>query len=266
VPKFIDIFRIAALQAGSAARRLQGEVSLQTKRGQTSPEGSALTAVDLVAQDIVLHLLHAALPEVAIDAEEETETVQLFPPVEDGRPLVVLDPIDGTLNYARGSQNYAVMAGLINEGAYEAAVVHFPAWRQLFWARRHHGCWQQLDVDDSRQIRVKGTRPLLLVAPMVPKSRRSKLKDLGFEVRVSHCSAVDSSAPAIDQAAGALSVTGLGRRRAIGLLLTLEAGGVVKIGGRDWQGEDPLSVSVARGPTVVADSEDTARRILSVLS
>jgi len=222
--------------------------------------------VDLVAQDVILHLLHAALPEVAIDAEEETETVQLFPSLEDDGPLVVVDPIDGTLNYARGSQDYAVMAGLINGGTYQAAVVHFPAWRQLFWARRHHGCWQQLDADNPQQIRVKGTRPLILVAPMVPKSRRSKLENLGFDVRVSHCSAVDSSAPAIDRAAGSLSVTGLGRRRAIGLLLTLEAGGVVKIGGQDWQGEDPLSVSFPRGPTVVADSENTARRIISVLS
>jgi len=84
-------------------------------------------------------------------------------------------------------------------------------------------------------------------------------------VQVSRCSAVDASAPVNGRAAAAISLGKLGRRRAIGMLLTLEAGGVVKINGRDWQAEDPLHLSDRRGPIVVADSEQTAARILSAL-
>jgi fructose-1,6-bisphosphatase/inositol monophosphatase family enzyme len=262
---FIEVFRIAALQVESIARRLQSEVSLQTKPGQASAEGAALTSVDLAAQDVILQLLHAALPEVAVDAEEDTDTLQLFPPAEQDRPLVVVDPIDGTLNYARGSKDYAVMGALIHDGIYRAAVVHFPAWQQLYWARRRRGCWQQIKDDHARQIHLEGSPPKILVASSVPKSRYSNLKKIGFEVQVSHCSAVDSSAPVMGRAAAAISMGKLGRRRAIGLLLTLEAGGVVKINGRDWQAQDPLSLSERRGPIVAADSEQTATRILSVL-
>ena len=84
---FIEVFRLAALQAGSLARRLQGEIQPQTKKNFTTPESAALTAVDLAAQDVILHLLHQAFPEVAIDAEEETDTVHLFPPFREDRPL-----------------------------------------------------------------------------------------------------------------------------------------------------------------------------------
>ena len=263
--RFIDIFRLAALQAGCAADRLQGEVPLKQKPGHSSPEGSALTAVDLAAQDVILHLLHAALPEVAVDAEEDTETLRLFPKVDKHRPLVVVDPIDGTLNYAAGSTDYAVMGAFVQEGIYTAAVINFPARQQLFWAQRGGGCWQQTANNHARQVYLKGAPSKVNVTSHFPESWKSNLTEIGYQVQVSRCSAVDASAPASGRAAAAISLGKLGRRRAIGMLLTLEAGGVVKINGRDWQAKDPMSLSDRRGPVVVADSEKTADRILSVL-
>jgi fructose-1,6-bisphosphatase/inositol monophosphatase family enzyme len=262
---FIDVFRLAARQVGCAATRLQGEVSLKQKPGQSSPEGSALTAVDLAAQDVILHLMHAALPEIAVDAEEDTDTLRLFPEADKKLPLVVVDPIDGTLNYARGSQDYAVMGAFVNDGVYTAVVVNFPAWQQLFWARRGRGCWLQTAENHTRQVHLDGAPPSVLVTSHFPAYWKSKLEGIGFQVQISRCSAIDASAPVNGRAAASISLGKLGRRRAIGMLLTLEAGGVVKINGRDWQAKDPMSLSDRRGPVVVADSEKTADRILSVL-
>lgn len=264
LPRFIEVFRLAALQVGCAAERLQDEVTLRQKPGHASPEGSALTAVDLAAQDVILHLLHAALPGIAVDAEEDTETLQLFPKVDKDLPLVVIDPIDGTLNYANGSKDYAVMGAYVQDGIYTAAVVYFPASRQLFWAQRGRGCWQQTADHDTRQVRLDGAPSKVNVTSHFPESWISNLREIGYEVEISRCSAVDSSAPVNGRAAAAVSLGKLGRRRAIGMLLTLEAGGVVKINGRDWQAEDPLGLG-DRGPIVVADSEQTASRILHAL-
>ena len=86
-----------------------------------------------------------------------------------------------------------------------------------------------------------------------------------YEVALSRCSAVDSSAPATKRAAAAVSPGRPCRRRAIGFLLTREAGGVVKIGGREWQGEDPLTFPSGQGPSVVANSSELAEKILSVI-
>ncbi len=264
--RFIDIFRLAALQAGCAASRLQNDVSLGEKAGQSSPEGAALTAVDLAAQDIILHLLHAALPEVSVDAEEDTETLGLFPSKGEGRPIIVVDPIDGTLNYARGSRDYAVMGAFVQEQRYQAVVVYFPACRKLFWARGGHGCWVQTADTPPRRVRLDGRSPSsVLVTSSFPPAWKSKLEDSGFQVGISRCSAIDASAPVNGRAAAAISMGKLGRRRAIGMLLTREAGGVVKISNRDWQGEDPLSLSDRRGPVIVAESAQTAARITAAL-
>ncbi len=56
-----------------------------------------------------------------------------FPPEDGHRPLIIIDPIDGTLNYYRGSDDYAVMAALCREELYQAAVVYFPAPHTMYW-------------------------------------------------------------------------------------------------------------------------------------
>ena len=57
--RFVGCFRLAARQVGSVARHLQGRVKAQKKSGHGSPEGEALTVVDLTAQEIILHALLA---------------------------------------------------------------------------------------------------------------------------------------------------------------------------------------------------------------
>jgi 3'-phosphoadenosine 5'-phosphosulfate (PAPS) 3'-phosphatase len=105
---FIEIFYLAARQAGCLARHLQEDVRLRAKADETSAEGRALTSVDFAAQDVILLMLRHVFPESSVDAEEETSTAQLFHGA-DGRSTIVLDPIDGTLNYSEGSQDYAVL-------------------------------------------------------------------------------------------------------------------------------------------------------------
>jgi myo-inositol-1(or 4)-monophosphatase len=265
VERFLEIFGLAARQAGYAARHLQGEISLRTKKGEKSAEAEALTAVDLAAQDIILLLLHSAFPEVAVDAEEKTETVGLFLPSSPGKSVIVVDPIDGTLNYSRGSKEYAVMAAWLERDLYRAALVHFPALQETYWARRGAGCRKD-KAGAGGSIRIGPLPQRVLVTPGVSEHHRQALRGLGFEVVVSRCSAVDATAPAAGKAAAALSLGRPSRRRAIGYLVTMEAGGVVRIGERWWKGEDPLSLPDDRQPAVVAESRDTADRIINAVT
>jgi hypothetical protein len=73
-------------------------------------------------------------------------------------------------------------------------------------------------------------------------------------VEVSRCSAVDASAPALGRAKAGVAEGRADRRRTIGFLLTLEAGGHVVYGDRAWNGEDPDSVAAPCVLTIAAAS------------
>mgnify|MGYP005847569439 CR=1 FL=1 len=257
VSVFLENFRLGAFLAGCVARRLQAEVSLQHKNGD-SDESSALTAVDLAAQDVILSLLYAGLPEIAVDAEEDTPLVGLFA-AEDGRPLIIIDPIDGTLNYYRKSEDYAVMAALCIDGRYEAAAVYFPAVGALYWTdggqclyRRNGGSGQACKIEENDRT--------VLVSPFVPDRLCQQLEKGGFSTILSRCSAVDALAPVLGRATAAVSCR-IDRRSAVGWPITLAAGGGLVVDNGFWHGEDPADRYEKQALVVVAGSPQEAERI-----
>ncbi|MBI4776022.1 MAG: hypothetical protein HY788_17915 [Deltaproteobacteria bacterium] len=264
--RFIDVFRLAALQAGWVTRRLQGEVRFKAKKGEKSPERAALTSVDLAAQDIILLLLHEAFPDVNMDAEEETDTLGLFPGIDPQRPTIVVDPVDGTLNYSEGSQDYAVMGGWIEAGVFRSALVHFPHLGETCWAWQGHGRRLEKSGNTPEKASIGRLPARVLVTSGVSEKRCEALRSIGLEVIRTRCSAVDTTAPITGRAAAALSYGRPDRRRAIGCFLTLEAGGVLWTDDRWWSGEDPLTMPKYKGSTILADSKDTVERILRAVS
>jgi fructose-1,6-bisphosphatase/inositol monophosphatase family enzyme len=264
--RFIDSFRLAAVQAGAVARHLQGKIKPESKPGP-SAEAEALTAVDLATQDVILHLLHRDLPDVVMDAEEETETLALFPGVEDpasDRPLVVVDPVDGTLNYSRGSSDYAVMGGLLQGGRFRAALIHFPVADAVYWAIRGAGCFTDGPAG-PRRLRASGGERRIFVDPRTPGAWRVALAARFGAAELCRCSAVDASAPATGRARGAVSAGGTDRRRAIGLFLSLEAGAAVRLGGQRWDGEDPALLADSGGLGLVAEDDALADELIATI-
>jgi fructose-1,6-bisphosphatase/inositol monophosphatase family enzyme len=262
--RFLDRFRLAARQAGRLAVHLQREVSNIGKPGR-SREAEALTAADLAAQEVILLLMHDAFPGVAVDAEEETAMVSRFPAEQEALPVIALDPIDGTYNYARGSQEYAVMGGWLEAGRFLAAVVHFPAWERTCWASRQGGCWLEQGWSSPEPARPQGASDVVLVPPHVPDRWRRRLQEEGFHLQTSRCSAVDATAPVTGRGAASVSVGPTSRRRPTGLFVSLMAGCTVLGGDRAWQGEDPPAFFRPEEPVVLAADGDLAQRIRSAL-
>lgn len=261
VLRFVEVFGLAARQAGCLAKRLQGEIGLRDKAGHGTPESAALTSVDLAAQDVLLLALCDAFPRAAVDAEEKTELARNFRPEGAHTPVIVVDPIDGTLNYGEGLPDYAVMGAWIASGFYRAALVHFPHTGDLYWARAGSGCFVKKSGRETVLAAVETLPARVLATSGVPDDWCADLQEAGFEVRVSRCSAVDATAPVTGRAAAAITLGRPDRRRAVGFLPTLEAGGVVWTGDRWWAGEDPAGLTADRGVTVAADSRDTVARI-----
>jgi fructose-1,6-bisphosphatase/inositol monophosphatase family enzyme len=262
--RFVDVMCAAAWQAGAVALHLQGHVQNMGKQGSGTPEGDALSVADLATQDVLLLRLVESFAGIAVDAEEETRVVQRFAPAAPHRPLIVLDPIDGSLNYLSGSPDYAVMGALIEHDRYVASVVHFPVLDATYWAIRGGGCHRRrLGIGDTR-VKLDGLPSTVLVPPRLDSAARQRLEAQGLTVETSRCSAVDATAPVMERALGSVHPGRADRRRAIGFLLTTEAGGCVRFADGIWEGEDP-EASRPRGAHAVGRDENLARALLDVM-
>jgi fructose-1,6-bisphosphatase/inositol monophosphatase family enzyme len=144
--KFIDSMKESVMEAGKIAFECQGKVENKGKNIDqlanddmyVTQRRSAHTIVDEKVQEI---LLRAAIEiidpkTIHLDAEEETPLANYFSQKPEETTLVI-DPIDGTLEYIYGGDSYSICVGLIENGALLAALVYFPARQELFFAKEN---------------------------------------------------------------------------------------------------------------------------------
>jgi fructose-1,6-bisphosphatase/inositol monophosphatase family enzyme len=132
------------------------------------------------------------------------------------------------------------------------------------WAVRGGGCFVD-GPEGPRRVHTGGAEPTIFYDPRTPAAWRDALSRRFGHIELSRCSAVDAPAPATGRARGGISAGHADRRQAIGLFLTLEAGGAVRIGGQRWQGEDP-ELAVGDGPSIVAEDDALADAILAAVA
>ncbi len=132
------------LEVALEAARLAGEfLQEEYSRFQVIPNAPAniTTSADRQSQEIILKHLHAAFPEDALCAEEETQS--LVGIVATGRRLWIVDPIDGTRGFAQKNGEFSVMIAFVEDGVIAAGVVLQPAGGRLTYASRGAGCWRR---------------------------------------------------------------------------------------------------------------------------
>lgn len=137
-----DVLQLAeeiAREAGALARRRRDEgVRIAATK---SALADIVTEADREVEDLIRARLAAARPDDGFLGEESG--------AERGRSGVtwVVDPIDGTVNYAYGIPHYAVSIAVVSgeptpeEWTAEAGVVYTPVVDELFRAQRGGGAW-----------------------------------------------------------------------------------------------------------------------------
>lgn len=162
-----------AIQAGQLIRKRRESGALNTDfKGGIE----LVTDADLASEKLIKKALKASFPGDAILAEE---TVDI--PAEDRLlgPLWVIDPIDGTVNYAHEHSMVAVSIAWYQGGEAQVAVVYNPFLNECFTAIRHQGAWL-----NDKPIRVSGKTELsrALVATGFPyrqEGREQLIRMLG---------------------------------------------------------------------------------------
>lgn len=104
-------------------------------------DGSIVTEADIAMQQRLLVALHQRWPTIPLLGEEMTpeEQQQLLDHNDEG--LCLLDPLDGTSNFAAGIPYFCVSLALLRKGAVELALIYDPLRDECFSAEKGKGAW-----------------------------------------------------------------------------------------------------------------------------
>ena len=101
-----------------------------------------VTLADVECERVLGERLLAAYPGTAVLGEEAVAAdPALMRRLGEEKPLWVLDPIDGTINFAHGRAGFASIVALIVGGSTEAGWIHDPLADETVAAVRGHGAW-----------------------------------------------------------------------------------------------------------------------------
>ncbi len=146
MPDITEFAKAAAVHAGDliVSEREQNALQRDFKDGN-----QLVTQADLKADALITGLIRETYPGHLIVSEELAPDAVDVARV-DGHVWIV-DPIDGTVNYAHGHRQSAVSIAHVKDGRIDVGVVYNPFTRELFWAEHGGGAYL-----NDRPIQVAG--------------------------------------------------------------------------------------------------------------
>jgi myo-inositol-1(or 4)-monophosphatase len=127
-----------------------------------------MTEMDMRSEREIVKTLSEAFPNHGIVAEEETDIQN------DSGFTWIIDPLDGTTNYAHGYPCFSVSIALEQEGVIVAGIVYDPMREELFSAQKGQGAFM-----NGKKIYVSGIDTLMnsLLATGFPYDRKVSEKN-----------------------------------------------------------------------------------------
>lgn len=235
---------------------------------KTGPE-DLVTEADLHAETAITAGVRTLMPEALIVGEEAVEDEPaLLNKLLDAPLAVILDPVDGTWNFAKGLTTFGVILAVVEEGETIFGLLYDPVMDDWVVTRRGGGTWHVTPNGASRRLTLSQKfgedltgfvglfhyprRLRLRLADDIPDFRRIwSVRCSCHEYRVTTLGGADfvlsNALKPWDHAAGALAVA--------------EAGGAVALlDGRAYR------ASITSGSYLVsARSEDVLQRVQSTM-
>lgn len=137
---------LAAMEIAREAGELQLEELAKTRTIEYKGKFNIVTEVDKACEKLICDFLKERFPSHDILAEEGTGTKNTK---KNSEWLWIIDPLDGTVNYAHGYPLFAVSIALLHKGHAVVGVVFEPNRGELFAAERGGGA-----VRNEKPIRV----------------------------------------------------------------------------------------------------------------
>jgi myo-inositol-1(or 4)-monophosphatase len=248
-----------ALETAREAGRILCELADRHRVvGRKSSTIDLVTEADVASEKFILEAIRRRFPGHKVYSEEGLGDVtgrDLQAQLRGIDQLWLVDPLDGTVNYAHGYPVWGVSITLVERGDVVLGVTHAPLRKETFWAQRGKGAWA-----GGKRLGVSSTSLLedSLVATGFPYQRATLIRNnlAEFSAVMPRVQGVRRAGAAIldlaDLAAGRLDAYWEMHLNpwdwAAGCLMVEEAGGrVTGIHGEPWSlGMDHLAASNGR--------------------
>ncbi|MDY6788469.1 MAG: inositol monophosphatase family protein [Candidatus Nanohaloarchaea archaeon] len=216
----------AAREAGRIAREYRKKGADSWSKGE---HDFVVTEADIDCQEKIVEIISSKFPEDGFLAEEEG----LEP--EGEKRIWVIDPIDGTNNYAHGLNYYCVSIALKIDGEIELGVIHAPELDEMFHAVKGSGAYlndnsievsSTSDLPDSLVITILSTWEENLRDPAA--NFLKEMWDVGASFRKPGSAALDLCQLAAGRLDGYVAAALHKWDFAAGALIVKEAGGKVR--------------------------------------
>jgi len=113
-----------------------------------------VTAADLAVDDFLQRMLKKEFPTIPLLTEETFEGD--FNDYRQNELLFIIDPLDGTANFARGDDNFSISVALVEKEEPLLGVIFSPISSRLFWAtyRDKKAFWngRSIHVSDVKEL------------------------------------------------------------------------------------------------------------------
>jgi len=156
-------------------------------------DNSPLTAADRASHNFLLQALQDITPGIDVVSEESPE--DHCSSLTCSKSWWLVDPLDGTKEFLKGTNEFTVNVALIEGGQPVLGVVHAPALDVTYYGLRESGAWRQAGSDIAALISTRRADPERtavvaskdhagpLVSAMLARLRNPQLQSMGSSLK-----------------------------------------------------------------------------------
>ncbi len=134
--QLLDLAMTLAARAGEAILTVRARGFATRNKDDDTP----VTEADHAAEALITSGLRAATPAIPVVAEEEVASGRV---TEPARRFWLVDPLDGTREFAKGRDDFAVCVGLVEDGRAVLGAVGAPIAGAVYGGIVGKGAWKR---------------------------------------------------------------------------------------------------------------------------
>lgn len=251
----VDLHQVARIiREAAEAEILPRFKNLQALQIREKKPNQLVTEADIEAEKVLSRRLREVLDGSVVGEEGVESDPALMTALERPGVVWVIDPVDGTANFAHGNPRFAVVVALVIDGVTQAGWIHDPIPNRTIIAELGRGAWR----GDTR-LKVSAEVPLAQMAGSVKK--RGRVADHVLHVARRGSAAHDY----LDLVTGKLHFAHFKKLmpwdHAAGVLIHAEAGGF----GAMMDGSAYTPVLHAEGQVLLAPGEQSWRELAPLI-